>query len=42
LRTLGAALGATRRILVYRGQAHQRGDDCEVMSLPDVLQAVAG
>ena len=41
LRTLGAALGATRRILVYRGQTHHRGDDCEVMSLPDVIQAVA-
>jgi len=41
LRTLGVALGATRRILIYRGQTHQRGDNCEVMSLPDVLQAVA-
>lgn len=41
LRTLGVALGATRRILVYRGQARQRGDDCEVMSLTDALQALA-
>lgn len=38
LRTLGAALGATRRILVHRGQLRQRGEDCELMPLSDLLQ----
>lgn len=41
LRTLGVALGATRRILVHSGQSRQRGDDCEVMPLTDVLQELA-
>ncbi len=39
-RTLGVALGAVRRILFFRGQTHQRGDDCEGMSLTEALQAV--
>lgn len=38
LRTLGVALGATRRILVHRGKSRHKGEDCEVMPLTDVLQ----
>jgi predicted AAA+ superfamily ATPase len=42
LRTLGVALGATRRILVHRGRVRQRGEDCELMPLEDVIREVGG
>ncbi len=42
LRTLGAALGATRKILVHRGPAHLKGEECEIMPLNALLEELSG
>lgn len=42
LRTLGVAVGATRRILVHRGSVCRRGQECEVLPLDAVLREVSG